>query len=559
LAGLVTVSALTSWLAGGWSAVFVFAVAAGVVAGVAALLPDRVDAAFVARSVIFVFSARAIATAILHIGLLGRNAAGAMFEDDFSYVSIAASLARAWHGESVVVVGDQSTMNAYVRAAGALFWLIGPNVAALKLANTAFAVIAALFVYRTTFLVAGRSPARAALWLLLVFPSIGLWSSLALKEGFSLFCSAGVVWSVTESLRRARLTWLVATVLFALPLQDTRTYLFQVLVIAWPLALLLSRVVQRRPPIGVVAASAVVAVVLLGNIRPGLAVTSSSVGALEALRGNMAEGARSAIVESTKVFQGSDGDCFTIAIPGRTQDPTRSPDVQVVRAGTTFTYVDRQTTDIEPPRGSVRVQPGDIACIGHEPPGGILAAFASPEPTASLPVPRSSTPPPLPRPSVPPVISLSQTGSMRIDATPAPDAVALEAQDDSFQRNLAYLPQGVLLVIAAPFPWQVLSPSRLLLIPEFIFWYPTFVFGLIGIAVAWRRRHVEALYVLLVGLAVAGILSLAEGNLGTLVRHRSMLVPFAAVFTSLGFCVAAPHLRRALFRRQRSSEPPAAR
>lgn len=566
------VCAVAFLLAGGWTAVFMLAIATVFVSLVTVTLLEPGDAAFVVRSVVFVFVARAAATAVLHLILTQQSPGGAMFQDDLGYVQIADAFARLWHGQQIDLATvpfdiDPSTLNAYIRTLAGIFWLIGPNVVVAKLFNTMLAIIASLFVYRISWIVAGRPAARAALWIMLVFPSLALWSSLTLKEAFSLFCSVGVAWTIAEFTGGSRSrSWLIATALLVLPLQDTRAYLFTILLAALPLTLLALRALRGRPGMGaVVVVVTVVAFFLVSGIRPGLAPTSQTVGDLGAVRANMAEGARSAFVESTQQVQGQDADCFVVAIPGHTPEPGRSPAVVVVPSGTTLIYARRQTTDVEPPAGSVPVVTGDIACIGREPTGGALSL-----PTPSLPVAAaqpsrsaaasplgtvvqtpaatpsgSATPSPAvsatpspsvsavasPSPTAIPVLSVSQTGSTRLQDVAAP---APSSAEGSGGNSLSYLPRGIAFLIGAPFPWDLTSASRIALLPELFSWYMTVVLGIVGLVLAVRRRSYDAIFVLLVGLAIAGVLSLTEGNVGTLVRHRSMLVPFAAVFAGIG-------------------------
>jgi len=145
---------------------------------------------------------------------------------------------------------------------------------------------------------------------------------------------------------------------------------------------------------------------------------------------------------------------------------------------------------------------------------------------------------------------VSSTGSTKIEPTQPPGKVLLPA-DNSIQQNVSYLPRGAFYLIAAPFPWDDLTLARIALLPELVCWYLTVILGLLGLVWCWRRRRLEVLYVLAVGLTIAGVLSLAEGNLGTLVRHRAMLIPFALIFASFGALPLIPAIEgrlRAIFR-----------
>ena len=70
------------------------------------------------------------------------------------------------------------------------------------------------------------------------------------------------------------------------------------------------------------------------------------------------------------------------------------------------------------------------------------------------------------------------------------------------------------------------------------------LFAFVGLIAFVRRRRWEATYVVLVGLGMAGILAVIEGNVGTLVRHRAMLIPFAVIIAGHGIVRAQPLLSR---------------
>ncbi len=109
-------------------------------------------------------------------------------------------------------------------------------------------------------------------------------------------------------------------------------------------------------------------------------------------------------------------------------------------------------------------------------------------------------------------------------------------------RSIAYFPRGMTYVLLAPFPWSISTLSDLVAAPEMLLWYVLFACCLLGLWLArreWRKLLVIALYVL--GIFV--ILALAEGNVGTIFRHRSMVIPFAVILAGPGL-LALLRLRR---------------
>jgi hypothetical protein len=100
-----------------------------------------------------------------------------------------------------------------------------------------------------------------------------------------------------------------------------------------------------------------------------------------------------------------------------------------------------------------------------------------------------------------------------------------------FERTLAYLPTGVAFALFAPFPWTAHRPQELLAAPEVLLWYGLVAAAAVSLRRERRRwRALLPLAVLIFGLLA--VLVLAEGNVGTLFRHRDTLVVLVAVLAS---------------------------
>jgi 4-amino-4-deoxy-L-arabinose transferase-like glycosyltransferase len=103
----------------------------------------------------------------------------------------------------------------------------------------------------------------------------------------------------------------------------------------------------------------------------------------------------------------------------------------------------------------------------------------------------------------------------------------------SLREIVAWLPTGSIYVLAAPFPWTAEHTAERVTIPEMVLWYAAAILGLIGFGRQWRnwRRFIH-----LLGY-IGGtflLLALTQGNLGTLVRHRGMIIPFVLIFSGAG-------------------------
>lgn len=99
---------------------------------------------------------------------------------------------------------------------------------------------------------------------------------------------------------------------------------------------------------------------------------------------------------------------------------------------------------------------------------------------------------------------------------------------------LTYLPIGMVYFLGSPFPWQALSTTQFMALPDVLFWYlllPPIFFGLGHII---RHRFRDATMLILTILAITVLYSLVEGNVGIIFRHRAqVIVPFM-VFAGVG-------------------------
>jgi hypothetical protein len=188
----------------------------------------------------------------------------------------------------------------------------------------------------------------------------------------------------------------------------------------------------------------------------------------------------------------------TYLIPISSANPTppgQTPRVVVVQPGTHIVV----GTAI-PGRDAVPVLPGDVLVVAES--GVTPSAAPQPQP---LPVTGSSG---------------------EVQVADAEDAVVL--------RTLDYLPFGLAFALFAPFPGSGTRAQDLLPIPEMLVWYVLLIAA--GITLwRWRQRwRVLAPTVLFVAGTVL-IFALVEGNVGTLYRHRAMVIPFVALLAAPTF------------------------
>jgi len=110
-----------------------------------------------------------------------------------------------------------------------------------------------------------------------------------------------------------------------------------------------------------------------------------------------------------------------------------------------------------------------------------------------------------------------------------------------------FLARSAAAFFLAPLPRHITSLSGWLLVPLNLAWYTLLVLAAVGIPAGVRRdRLVTALSA---GYVLAGLIIIApnSGNIGTLVRHRDMVVPFVIGLSSFGLVTIlaiASRLRR---------------
>jgi len=102
---------------------------------------------------------------------------------------------------------------------------------------------------------------------------------------------------------------------------------------------------------------------------------------------------------------------------------------------------------------------------------------------------------------------------------------------------LIYLPLGIMAFLFAPFPWQAGSMSQIFAAPEMIVWYFLVPFLFYGVFHFYRDKEmISKGSVILIFIFASGLLmAVLDGNIGTLFRHKSMLMPLLLLFVSFGF------------------------
>jgi len=124
-------------------------------------------------------------------------------------------------------------------------------------------------------------------------------------------------------------------------------------------------------------------------------------------------------------------------------------------------------------------------------------------------------------------------------ATPAASSLTL-THDEAAR----YVIRAVASFVAIPLPWQLQSARELAYLPEQLAWY--LLVGLLAVGGAAAMRRDRLVTSVLVGfvLPTAVVLALTNGNIGTLLRLRGLVIPYLAWVSAAGVAAAAETIDR---------------
>ena len=100
---------------------------------------------------------------------------------------------------------------------------------------------------------------------------------------------------------------------------------------------------------------------------------------------------------------------------------------------------------------------------------------------------------------------------------------------------LSTIPMGILYLLFAPFPWQVVSLRQSITLPEMVIWWASFPMLVLGLwfAIKYRLRMISPILVFTIMLTLS--YSVFQGNVGTAYRQRAQLLVFYFIFVAVGF------------------------
>ena len=97
-----------------------------------------------------------------------------------------------------------------------------------------------------------------------------------------------------------------------------------------------------------------------------------------------------------------------------------------------------------------------------------------------------------------------------------------------------YVVRSAVAFLVVPLPWETVSWSEIVLVPQQVVWYLMVPLALVGVVAGLRRDGLVTLLLVSCIVVAAVPISLSNGNIGTLVRHRDTVVPFIVWLSGLG-------------------------
>ena len=98
-----------------------------------------------------------------------------------------------------------------------------------------------------------------------------------------------------------------------------------------------------------------------------------------------------------------------------------------------------------------------------------------------------------------------------------------------------YVARSAAHFIAEPLPWTAASRLEVAYMPEQALWLVMLALVPVGCVVGWRRDPLWTAVLVGYTAASAAAVAITGGNVGTLVRHRALLMPYFGWLSALGF------------------------
>jgi hypothetical protein len=131
--------------------------------------------------------------------------------------------------------------------------------------------------------------------------------------------------------------------------------------------------------------------------------------------------------------------------------------------------------------------------------------------------------------------NLQSVQRSRGNSAEAESGFARDVDVSTTEGALTTIPLGLLYLLFAPFPWQVVSLRQSITLPEMVVWWISFPMLVLGLwySIRYRLRMISPILSFTMMLSLA--YSVFQGNVGTAYRQRAQLLVFYFIFTAVGY------------------------
>jgi Dolichyl-phosphate-mannose-protein mannosyltransferase len=131
--------------------------------------------------------------------------------------------------------------------------------------------------------------------------------------------------------------------------------------------------------------------------------------------------------------------------------------------------------------------------------------------------------------------TLEAVNRSRADLARAGSGFGQEVDVSTTEGAISTIPIGLIYLLFAPFPWQLVSLRQSITLPEMIIWWLSFPLMVLGVwySIKYRLRQISPILLFTTMLSIA--YSVFQGNVGTAYRQRAQLLVFYFVFVAVGF------------------------
>lgn len=131
--------------------------------------------------------------------------------------------------------------------------------------------------------------------------------------------------------------------------------------------------------------------------------------------------------------------------------------------------------------------------------------------------------------------NLQRIQESRIDqARSADSGFGKDVDVGTAEGALTILPLGLVYLLFAPFPWQLVSTRQSIALPEMLIWWTVFPLLVLGWWYALKHRLQKVSPIVLFTTMLTLAYAVFQGNVGTAYRQRSQLLVFYFIFVAVG-------------------------